>query len=119
VALTVALLGSSGLLLHSLLNLVRVPLGFQSEQTLTMAITLNPAHYPDPQSQTALFEQVLACVQAAPGTIAASWSNASPLDSYVITTGSRLTARPRRAKLVCWAFVTPLPGTLRPFASLW
>lgn len=87
VALTVALLGSSGLLLHSLLNLVRVPLGFQSEQTLTMAVTLNAAHYPDAQRQTALFEQVLARIQAAPGTIAASWSNASPLGAYVITSG--------------------------------
>ena len=52
-----------------------------------MAVTLNAAHYPDPQSQTALFEQVLARMQAAPGTIAASWSNVSPLGSYIITSG--------------------------------
>jgi predicted permease len=87
VALTVALLGTSGLLLHSLVNLVRIPLGFQSDQTLTMAVTLNAAHYPDAQRQTALFEQVLARMQEAPGTIAASWSNASPLGSYIITSG--------------------------------
>jgi putative ABC transport system permease protein len=87
VALTVGLLGASGLLLHSLWNLIRVPLGFGSEQTLTMTVTLSPAHYPNPQRQTALFEQVLARVQAAPGTIAASWSNASPLNSYYIMSG--------------------------------
>jgi predicted permease len=87
VALTVGLLGASGLLLHSLWNLIRIPLGFESQQTLTMTLTLNPARYPDPQSQTALFEQVLARVQAAPGTIAASWSNVSPLDTYAITGG--------------------------------
>jgi len=74
-------------LLHSLWNLIRVPLGFQSEQTLTMTVALNAAHYPDPQRQTALFEQVLARVQAAPGTIAASWSNASPLNGYAVTSG--------------------------------
>jgi len=109
IALTVALLGSSGLLLHSLLNLVRVPLGFQSEQTLTMAITLNPANYPDPQRQTALFEQVLARIQAAPGTIAASWSNASPLGTYIITTGFPVdgAAASREAGLLRIRYATP------------
>jgi putative ABC transport system permease protein len=109
VALTVALLGTSGLLLHSLLNQVRIPLGFQSEQTLTMAITLNPAHYPDPQSQTALFEQVLARVQAAPGTIAASWSNAFPLSRYIITTGFPVdgSAVSRQAGLLGIRYTTP------------
>ncbi len=87
VALTVALLGSSGLLLHSLLKLVSIPLGFQSEQTLTMTVALNSAHYPNAQSQTALFEQVLARMQAAPGTIAASWCSASPLGNDIITSG--------------------------------
>jgi predicted permease len=109
VALTVALLGCSGLLLHSLLNLVRVPLGFQSEQTLTMAVTLNAAHYPDPQSQTALFEQVLARMRAAPGTIAASWSNASPLGRYIISSGFPVdgAAVERQAGLLRVRYTTP------------
>jgi predicted permease len=87
VALTFALLGCSGLLLHNLLNLVRIPLGFESEQTLTMSVTLNAAHYPDAPSQSALFEQVLAALQSAPETIAAGWSDATPLGSLTITTG--------------------------------
>lgn len=109
IALTVALLGTSGLLLHSLLNLVRIPLGFQSEQTLTMAITLNAAHYPTPQSQTALFEQMLALTQPAPGTIAAAWSNASPLDSYIIASGLPVdgAAQPREAGLLRIRYTTP------------
>lgn len=86
-ALTVALLGASGLLLRSLWLLNRVPLGFDAEHTLTMDVTLNPLRYPDPQSQNALFEQVLARVRAAPGTIAASWSSVSPLDDYIVTSG--------------------------------
>jgi predicted permease len=109
VALTVALLGCSGLLLHSLLNLVRIPLGFQSEQTLTMAVTLNAAHYPDPQSQTALFEQVLARMRAAPGTIAASWSNTSPLGSYIISSGFPVDGADvgRRAGVLRVRYTTP------------
>jgi putative ABC transport system permease protein len=109
VALTVALLGSTGLLLHSLLNQVRVPLGFQSEQTLTMDVTLNVAHYPDPQSQTALFEQVLARMRAAPGTIAASWSSVSPLGSYIITSGLPVdgAASAREAGLLRMRYATP------------
>ncbi|SPE37043.1 membrane hypothetical protein [Candidatus Sulfopaludibacter sp. SbA3] len=109
VALTVALLGSSGLLLHSLWNLVRIPLGFQSEQTFTMAVTLSAAHYPDPQSQTALFDHVLARMRAAPGTIAASWSNASPLGSYAITTGFPVdgAAAAREAGMLRLRYATP------------
>jgi predicted permease len=109
VALTVALLGSSGLLLHSLLNLVRVPLGFQSEQTLTMDVTLNAAHYPNPQSQTTLFEQVLERIKAAQGTITASWSNASLLGSDIITTGFPVdgAASGREAGLLRIRYVTP------------
>ncbi len=87
IALTVALLGSSGLLLRSLWNLARVPLGFQSEQVYTMAVSLNAVRYPSAHSQTALFEQVLARIQEDPRTIAASWSNVSPLRNYMVTSG--------------------------------
>jgi predicted permease len=109
VALTIALLGTSGLLLHSLLNLVRVPLGFQSQQTFTMTVSLHPAHYPNAQSQSALFEQVLARLRAAPGTIAASWSSAPPLDTSIITTGLPVdgAAASREAGMLRIRFTTP------------
>jgi len=109
VALTVALLGASGLLLHSLLNLVRVPLGFHSEQTFTMTVSLHPAHYPDAQSQSALFERVLARLRAAPGTIEASWSSAPPLDMVIITTGFPVdgAAESREAGMLRIRFTTP------------
>jgi putative ABC transport system permease protein len=115
VALTVALLGISGLLLHSLLNLIRTPLGFQTEQTLTMAITLNAAHYPDPQSQTALFEQMLARTEAVPGTIAAAWSSASPLGTYFISSGFPVdgAVQPRQAGVLRIRYTTP--GYLETF----
>ena len=46
IALTVAMLAGSALLLRTLWNLVAVPLGYQSERVVTMNVTLNVARYP-------------------------------------------------------------------------
>ena len=46
IALTVAMLAGSALLLRTLWNLVAVPLGYQSERVVTMDVTPNVARYP-------------------------------------------------------------------------
>jgi len=109
ITLTVALLGISGLLLHSLWNLIQVPLGFDAEQTVTMAVILNAAHYPNPLSQSALFEEVLNRVASSPGIVAAAWSNTFPLTMYANTSGMPVdgAATGRETAILRLRYVTP------------
>lgn len=76
IALTLAMLSVSTLMLRSLWNLVHVPLGFESERVLTMNTTLNLARYPNLERQYALLEELLERLQQIPGTVAATLSNA-------------------------------------------
>ncbi|HEY7336997.1 MAG TPA: ADOP family duplicated permease [Bryobacteraceae bacterium] len=77
IALTVAMLGGSALLLRTLWNLVAVPLGYRSERIVTMNVTLNVARYPI-ASRGPFFERLLDRIREIPGTEAAAMTNASP-----------------------------------------
>jgi predicted permease len=77
IAMTVAMLASSALLLRSLWNLVAVPLGYQSERVVTMSVTPNVARYPA-GSRDLFFEQLLERVRGIPGTAAATMTTAAP-----------------------------------------
>jgi predicted permease len=74
IALTVAMLGGSALLLRTLWNVVSVPLGYQSEQVFTMRVVPNIARYA-PGSRDAFFEQLLERIHQIPGTVAATMSS--------------------------------------------
>jgi predicted permease len=76
IALTVAMLGGSTLLLRTLWNLVSVPLGYESEQTVTMTVALNPALHPA-GSRLPLFERLLEHIRDIPGTAAATMTSAA------------------------------------------
>ena len=78
IALTVALLGGSALLLRSLWNLVTVPLGFDAEPVVTLTTTLGRARYPTTDDSRAFFEELLARSRAMPGTLSAALSDAEP-----------------------------------------
>jgi predicted permease len=55
VALTIVLMIGAGLLLHSLLRLSHVDLGFRPEHVLTVELNLPPSKYQEPQQAQALF----------------------------------------------------------------
>jgi len=78
IALTLALLGGSSLLLRSLWNVVTVPLGFDATRAITLTTTLGRNRYPTVEHQTAYFEELLARVRATPGTVSAALSDAEP-----------------------------------------
>ena len=94
IALTVAMLGGSALLLRTLWNMVSVPLGYQSERVLTMTVALNPALYPN-GTRDPFFERLLERVKNTPGTAAVTMTNgAPPAGTPAKLTGMTLDGRP-------------------------
>ena len=77
IALTVALLAGSALLLRTLWNLVAVPLGYQSERVVTMTVVPNVARYAA-GARRRFFERVLERIREIRGTAAATMSSAAP-----------------------------------------
>jgi predicted permease len=78
IALTLALLGGSALLLRSLWNVVRVPLGFDAEQVITLTAGLSRTRYPTAEHATAFFAELVARARATPGAISVAVSDSAP-----------------------------------------
>ncbi len=58
VAVATTLLLCGGLLIHSLMRMLEVPLGFDSRNVLTMELTLPRLRYPQPESRVRFFQTV-------------------------------------------------------------
>jgi predicted permease len=117
VALTVAMLGGSALLVRSLWNLVAIPLGYDSDRVITMNVTLNVVRYPL-EARNPFFENLLNRIRQMPGTIAATLSDA-PAPSgtlyyspFVPTDGRSLEATPRGPNI---RIRTAAPGYFETF----
>ena len=94
IALTLALLGGSALLLRSLWNVVAIPLGFEASRVVTLSVGLSATRYPTPAHRSAYFEELLARAAATPGTIAAALSNApAPLGATMADASSEVEGR--------------------------
>jgi predicted permease len=78
IALTLALLGGSGLLLRSLWNVVNVPLGFDAEGVVTLSARLSNIRYPTAEQRAVFFEELLARARAMPGAVSVALSNSPP-----------------------------------------
>jgi putative ABC transport system permease protein len=77
IALTVAMLGGSALLLRTLWNLVSVPLGYQSERVVTMTVALNNLLYPN-GTRDPFFDRLLARIREIPGTADVTMTSGAP-----------------------------------------
>jgi predicted permease len=78
IALTLALLGGSALLLRSLWNVVNVPLGFDPERVVTLTAGLSGVRYPPAEQAAVFFDELLARARAMPGAVSVAMSNAPP-----------------------------------------
>jgi predicted permease len=114
IALTLALLGTSTLLLRSLWNLQRVSLGFEAESVLTASLTLSPGKYRSPERQIAFFEQLLERVKRLPGVQTAALSDSLPPHGAarsMIFSRIEIEGRPTPTQgtggMVTWRSVTP------------
>jgi putative ABC transport system permease protein len=100
IALTLALLGGSALLLRSLWNVVTIPLGFEADRVVTLSVGLSATRYPTPAHRSAFFEELLARAGATPGTVAAALSNApGPLGAALGDASSEVEDRPLDGEL--------------------
>jgi putative ABC transport system permease protein len=79
VALSLVLLSGAGLLLESLLGVLRIDRGFDGSSVLTAEIALSRKGYKELPEQAAFFDQVLQRVAALPGVQAAAVTNSPPL----------------------------------------
>jgi predicted permease len=99
IALTVAMLGGSALMLRTLWNTVKVPLGYESERVFTMNVALNVERYPS-NSRIPFFEQLLERVRGVPGGTAATMTsmafptNASTFVGFAVDSQPRDQQRP-------------------------
>ena len=89
VALAVVLLVGSGLMLRSVAELQEVDLGFDTENVLTMTLSLPAADYPEPQDVGAFYAELLDRVRALPGVVAASATSGLPPSQQLVANDTR------------------------------
>jgi putative ABC transport system permease protein len=80
VALALVLLVGAGLLLNSFFRLYNVSPGFNTQNALTMQISLPGNKYPDAKRRTAFFERVLERIESLPGVEAAGVMGTMPIN---------------------------------------
>jgi putative ABC transport system permease protein len=78
ISLAVVLLIGSGLMLKSFQKLSEVNPGFNTDNLLTMAVSLQFIHYQDPARQVAFFDQALEKIRALPGVVSAGACTSLP-----------------------------------------
>ena len=78
VALSLVLLTGTGLFLRSLVQSLRVPLGFQVDGVATASVNLGAARY-DPARARVFYDEALARIHRLPAVAAASWSTLVPI----------------------------------------
>jgi putative ABC transport system permease protein len=78
-ALTLTLLASAGLLIHSFWNLGRVDLGVRTDHVLTFLLPVPADRFSQPEQMVAFYRQFLAGVEALPGVSEAAVSTGRPV----------------------------------------
>jgi len=114
IAISVTLLTGAGLLLRSLDNLERLPMGFESDRVITASFVLGRQRYSRDVEQLALFRELEQRLETLPGVSAAAVSDSIP--PFGGTRGRPLSTidvegRPQRPEgsggMVAWRYVTP------------
>jgi predicted permease len=85
-ALTVACLGAAGLVIQSLANVLGVERGFQSEQIVTIDLSLSPGRFATRDARAAFARGALQRLQQVPGVSSAGVVNRPPLSGTSLTT---------------------------------
>lgn len=85
IAVALVLLAGASLMGQNLYRLDRANLGFTRENLLTMKIALTEPQYADPQRRSATVQQIIANLQAVPGTDGVGAANLIPLTNGNVT----------------------------------
>ena len=79
VAISIALLVGSTMLIRSLARLTAVDLGFQAHGLLSGEVNVQPDKYPTPEERASFFASLLQQVEAVPGVASAAFTSKMPL----------------------------------------
>lgn len=79
IAVSVALVTGSALMIRSVAMMLRTDLGFVPERILNVSVTLRQNKYPDAPSRLALFERMASRLSAVPGVESVAMTTAWPL----------------------------------------
>lgn len=114
IAVSFVLLAGAGLLMRSLDNLERVPLGMDASSVVTATIALNPRLYASMSRRGSFFESVEQHLRQVPGVSAFALSDSVPPSGRVeasafanIEIRGRSTARDETGGMVGYSTVTP------------
>ncbi|MFZ0063159.1 MAG: ABC transporter permease [Pyrinomonadaceae bacterium] len=94
VALSLVLLIGAGLMIKSFIRLQQTHLGFNTENLLTMGLTLSESRYPEDQQQVAFFQRTLEQVRALPGIQSAGVTTGLPLTLSLSGSDFRVEGQP-------------------------
>lgn len=79
IAVSLALLSGSSLMLRSVGAMLQVNMGFEAAQVLSASFTLRQARYPDPPAWSAAFDRLLVALEGTPTVATAGVTNVWPL----------------------------------------
>jgi putative ABC transport system permease protein len=79
IAVSVALVAGSALMIRSVTAMLRTDLGFATERILNVSVTLRQNKYPDTASRSTLFERMSSRLSAVPGVESVAMTTAWPL----------------------------------------
>lgn len=82
VALALVLLVGSGLLVRSFVAVMAEDAGFDGTDVMASTVALSGVKYPEPQDRVALWDELLARMEAAPGVAAAGLTTSPPLGRF-------------------------------------
>jgi putative ABC transport system permease protein len=109
VAVATTLLICGGLLIHSLMRMLAVPLGFDSRNVLTVEITLPMQRYAQAESRVNFFESVLERTRRMPGVEAASACTLLPFGYGETINTFEISGKPKPKVLPYTNFSSVLP----------
>jgi len=114
VAVSFVLLMGAGLLLRSLVNLQKTPLGMETGGLVTARLSLGQHAYPEPAQQVQFFEALEARLKAIPGVTVLALSDSVPPAGHTrgrLYASIEVQGRPRFPEgtggMVTWRSVTP------------
>jgi putative ABC transport system permease protein len=79
IAISLVLLAGAGLLLRSMVRLINVEKGFDSDHVMTMTVRPSPVRYSDPRKEISYLQQICERVGALPGIKAAGMVHTLPI----------------------------------------
>ena len=96
VALSLLLLAGAGLLGRTVVNLERVDVGFVTERTLAMEVSLPDTRYSTDAARIAFYRRTIEALRSVPGARSAAAGSTLPLTGNAMDIGFRVEGRPVR-----------------------